>query len=285
LPLATGGIWAILVHQKGDLILPLFDFDSYNLLGTLVVSLSIQALFFVMASWLRSDVFTDITYSMTFAVLTLGLLLGGDRLTPGNILQTGLIVIWSARLGGYLLIRILRTKKDDRFNGIRENPLRFGMFWFFQGVSVWVILLPTTLAMSRAGDWLWCPSAVAGCAVWLCGFVLETVADQQKFSFRSLPENRGRFIQTGLWRTARHPNYFGEMLCWWGLFFIAAPAFASWQWVALAGPVFLTALLRFGTGVPTVARKQKQKYGHLPEYQRYLRSTNLLVPWWPRRPD
>jgi steroid 5-alpha reductase family enzyme len=158
------------------------------------------------------------------------------------------------------------------------------MFWLFQGVSVWLILLPTTLALGRGGAWAWTPATVAGLALWIAGFLMETIADQQKFRFRNRPENAGRFIRSGLWRYARHPNYFGEMLCWWGLFVVAAPAFEGWQWLAASGPLFLTLLLRYGTGVPTVSRKQQERYGHLPEFQRYLQTTNLLVPWPPREP-
>jgi len=264
--------------------MPLFEFDTWNLLSTLVISLGMQALFFLFAALLRSDVFTDITYAMTFALLSLLLLFGAGDLEPARLIIAGLIIAWSLRLGGYLLVRILRTGRDARFDGIREKPLRFAAFWFFQGISIWIIMLPLTLAMSRPGDWSAGWALVVGAAVWALGLLIETVADQQKFRFRNRPENSGRFINRGLWRTSRHPNYFGEMMCWWGLFVVTIPALEGWQLLAVAGPLFLTLLLRFGTGVPTVARQQREKYGHQPEFQKYLRTTRLLVPWFtPRR--
>lgn len=263
--------------------MPLFGFDSWNLLSTLIISLGVQSIFFAFAALLRSDVFTDITYSLTFALLTLLMLLGAGDLQPVRIVIAALILAWSLRLGGYLLVRILRTKRDVRFDGIRENPLRFGTFWFFQGLTVWLVLLPATLALSRAGEWSFSWTTVTGGLVWALGFGIETIADYQKYRFRNRPENSGRFIQSGLWRTARHPNYFGEMLCWWGIFIIAAPALSGWQWLAAIGPLYLTLLLRFGTGVPTVARQQQKKYGHLPEFQEYLRTSRLLIPWFDRR--
>ncbi len=72
------------------------------------------------------------------------------------------------------------------------------------------------------------------------------------------------------------------MLCWWGLFVITAPALEGWSWLAVIGPVYITLLLRFGTGVPTVARQQLARYGHLPSYREYLNTTNLLFPWGKR---
>jgi len=257
--------------------MPLFDFDGLNLLTSLVIVMGIQLVFFALAAVLRSDVFTDITYSLIFALVAI-LLLSTGGLVIERVLATALIAAWSLRLGIYLLVRILRTGTDRRFDGIRESPLRFGLFWLGQGLTIWIVLLPATMALSRTGRWFEAWAAVAGGLVWAAGLVIETVADLQKYRFRNREENRGRWIQTGLWRRARHPNYFGEMLCWWGLFVLVTPALEGWMWLGAAGPVFITVLLRYGTGIPTVQKQHREKYGHLPEYQDYLRRTRLLVP-------
>jgi steroid 5-alpha reductase family enzyme len=263
--------------------LPVFQSDSYNLGFTFGVVLGLQVLAFAVAATRKTDTLTDITYSLTFALVAILLLVGAGRYEPTQVLIAAAIVIWAARLGGYLLVRVLRTGRDKRFDGIRENPLKFAGFWLLQTVTIWTVLLPATLALSSPAPLPLGWQAWAGGAIWLAGLLIEAIADQQKFAFRNDPGNDGRWIDRGLWRYARHPNYFGEMLCWWGLFLVASPALDGWAWLAAAGPVFLTLLLLFGSGIPTVARSQRRRYGQDPAFQQYLRRTSLLVPLPPRK--
>ena len=255
-----------------------FDFDSAYLLTSLLVILAIQFLFFIIASILRSDVLTDITYALTFLVIVLLVLSFREVIQVTHLVLTAMVVLWALRLGVYLLVRILHMGRDERFDGIREKPLRFLVFWTFQGISIWLILWPSLFALTDGRGADWGLVRTAGVLVWLLGLVLESIADLQKYRFRSAPENKGLFIHSGLYRHARHPNFLGEMLCWWGVFLVALPALEGWQWVAILGPLFLTLLLRFGTGVPTVSRKQGQKYGHLPEFEHYLKNSNMFIP-------
>jgi len=106
---------------------------------------------------------------------------------------------------------------------MRDKPLRFARFWLLQAITVAVVMLPVSYLLGRddapeAGPW-----TIAGVALWSTGLLIEAVADAQKSSFKARDENRGRFITSGLWRYSRHPNYFGEMLVWWGLFVLAVP--------------------------------------------------------------
>jgi steroid 5-alpha reductase family enzyme len=263
-------------------LLPIIESDPNNLLFTLAAVLGIQLAAFAGAAIRRTDTLTDITYAATFALLAVALLVGGGRYELPRLLVCALVLLWALRLGGYLLLRVLRTGRDERFDGIREHPFKFAGFWTLQAVTIWTVLLPVTMLLSHPGPlqpgWpLW-----LGAGLWLVGFVVETVADQQKFAFRNDPANRGRWIERGLWRYSRHPNYFGELLCWWGLFVAAVPALDGWEWLALLGPIFLTVLLLFVSGIPTVRRKQQQRYGHDPAFQDYLKRTSLLIPLPPR---
>ncbi len=109
--------------------------------------------------------------------------------------------------------------------------------------------------------------------------MIESVADQQKFAFKQTPGGRGRWTDTGLWRYSRHPNYFGELLCWWGIFVFVAPGLGAWSLLALVGPLAITAILLFATGIPTLEASATRKWGENPEYHAYRARTRSLVPW------
>jgi steroid 5-alpha reductase family enzyme len=246
-----------------------------------VIALALNGAFFAVAAARRTDVVTDLSYSLTFALLAVVLPLTGAR-EPSQLIASLLVLLWAIRLGGYLFRRILRMKVDHRFDAMRDKPLRFARFWLLQAVAVAVIMLPVSYLLDRSsapgfGAW-----AVAGVAVWLGGLLIEAVADAQKSAFRSKDENRGRFIASGLWRYSRHPNYFGEILVWWGLFLYAVPFLEGAAFAVVVGPVFITVLLLFVSGIPLLERSADDKYGDDPAYRDYKRRTSILVPLPPR---
>ena len=192
------------------------------ILLSFLVSLAVNAAFFAIAATRKTDVVTDLSYSLSFAVLAIVLpFLGAHE--PVQLVASLLVLVWAARLGGYLFRRILRIKVDHRFDEMRDRPLRFARFWLLQAIAVAVIMLPVSYLLGRDDPPGFGPWAIAGAAIWLAGLVIEAVADAQKSAFKAKDENRGRFVTTGLWRYSRHPNYFGEMLVWWGLFVFAVP--------------------------------------------------------------
>jgi steroid 5-alpha reductase family enzyme len=248
-----------------------------NLLFTLGMSLLVQAIFFAFAASLRTDKVTDLSYGLTFVVIAVALFLRSDATGLAPLLLVGMVVAWGVRLGSYLVYRIWSIGRDERFDGIREDFVRFLTFWLFQGVAVWLIILPVTLWFSRPGPWTaWMG---VGATIWLAGLVIESVADQQKFAFKQTPEGRERWTDAGLWRYSRHPNYFGELLCWWGVFVFAAPRLGAWAFLALVGPLTVTGILLFATGIPTLEASARRKWGENPEYQAYRARTRTLVPW------
>ena len=120
--------------------------------------------------------------------------------------------------------------------------------------------------------------ALIGFLIWSCGFVIEVVADIQKSRFNANPENKGKFIQTGLWSRSRHPNYFGEIILWFGVTMIALPVLQGWQWVALISPVFVTILITRISGIPLLEKKADKKWGGHEDYQIYKQKTPVLIP-------
>ena len=255
-----------------------FYFDTANILLSLIVSMALQAIFFVFAATLKTDKVTDLTYSLTFLLLAGGLLFMHPEPESGHYVLAGMVALWSIRLGGYLLVRIIQMGRDRRFDGIRENFVSFLLFWIFQGITVWATMLPVTYALSQES----LPTEAAfalGSALWLLGLIWESVADQQKFAFKSNPENENRWIQHGLWKFSRHPNYFGEILLWWALFLAVTPVLSEWAWLTAIGPIFITCILLFFSGIPPLERRYKKKYGDNPEFQSYHKGTSMLIPW------
>src|SRR4051812_18030121 len=192
------------------------------ILLSFLITLAVNAAFFAFAASRKTDVVTDLSYSLSFALLAIVLPFLGAR-EPVQLVASLLVLVWAVRLGGYLFRRILRMKVDHRFDEMRDRPLRFARFWLLQAITVAVVMLPVSYlldadAAPSVGTW-----AIAGTAVWLVGLAVETLADAQKSAFRANDGNRGRFIADGLWRYSRHPNYFGEILVWWGVFLCAVP--------------------------------------------------------------
>lgn len=134
-----------------------------------------------------------------------------------QILVSIFIMLWGARLSGFLLFRILKTGKDDRFDEIRDKFLSFLGFWVFQMVWVWTVSLPVTVLNSPNVTKYPQPDFgtgrdIAGVILFAIGFVMESVSDVQKYLFRSEPANKGKVCDVGFFTWTRHPNYFGEII-------------------------------------------------------------------------
>jgi steroid 5-alpha reductase family enzyme len=228
-----------------------------------VIALALNGVFFAVAAARRTDVVTDLSYSLTFALLAIVLPFTGAR-EPVQLVASLLVIVWAVRLGTYLFRRILRMKVDHRFDEMRDKPLRFARFWLLQALTVAVVMLPVSYLLDRSsapgfGAW-----AIGGAVVWLVGLLIEAAADAQKSAFKASDANRGGFITTGLWRYSRHPNYFGEILVWWGLFVYAVPFLDGAAFAVVVGPLFITLLLLFVSGIPPLGRSADEKYGDDP---------------------
>ncbi len=106
------------------------------------------------------------------------------------------------------------------------------------------------------------------------GLIIETLADLQLYRYKRAPENKGTFCKTGLWRYSRHPNYFGEAVFNWGLFLIACSFYNGW--ITFYGPLIVTLLLRFVSGVPLL----EKEFAKRPGWDQYVKETNCFVPWF-----
>ena len=248
-----------------------------NLLDAFLVASGINVVMFVPAYFLRTDKLTDISYAVTFVVVSaIGIWLGGYSFP--SLVVFLMVSFWAIRLGGYLLIRIKKIKRDKRFDGMRESFWRFSRFWLLQGLTVWAVLLPSILFFQNSLVEI---SVVAyiGVVVWFVGLFIETVADAQKYRFINNAENKGRWIDTGLWKYSRHPNYFGEILVWIGIYIYTLFGLSfSQAIIGIISPVYIVLLLLFASGIPLLEKVAEKRWGSDSEYQKYKRTTSVLVP-------
>jgi len=241
----------------------------------------IQWLVFIPSYLLRNESFYDLTGSITYISVTVGALLLSPEVDGRSLLLLALVVIWAARLGTFLFRRIRKAGKDARFDELKTSFSRFLLTWTVQGLWVSLTLaaaLATITTTTRKGLDVF---ALIGFLVWALGFAFEVVADAQKSRFRADPENKGKFIHTGLWAWSRHPNYFGEIVLWIGVAIIALPVLQGWQWVTLISPVFVTLLITRVSGVPLLEKRADEKWGGQEDYEAYKERTPVLIPWPP----
>lgn len=261
--------------------------------GHLIASVPIYALCVAVAfvlqwvafipAWLnRTERFYDLTGGLTYITVTLLAVL----LTPGvdarSLLLAGIVIVWATRLASFLFLRIRAAGEDRRFREIKQSFGRFLLAWTLQGLWVAFSLAAALAVITSTLRVDLDLFAGVGLLVWLVGFSLEVIADRQKSAFNARPENKGRFIRTGLWSWSRHPNYFGEIVLWVGVAVIALPVLRGWQYASLISPVFITLLLTRISGVPLLEKRADEKWGGEPEYESYKARTSVLIPLPPK---
>ena len=238
----------------------------------------IQWLAFIPAYFKQTEKFYDLTGSLTYIFVTLIAFLLSPGVDIRATLLMVLVIIWAGRLGSFLFRRVRKAGKDDRFDDIKPNFFRFLNAWTIQ--ALWITftsaaaLIAITTTLRKELDFF----AAAGLVVWILGFAFEATADAQKSRFNADPQNKGKFINTGLWSRSRHPNYFGEIVLWIGILIITLPVLQGWQWVALISPVFVTLLITRVSGVPLLETKADRKWGGQKEYEAYKKRTPVLLP-------
>lgn len=251
-----------------------------NLILTIsIVILAIQLFGFSVAYTRQTDKLTDLWYGGTFFLLAVYLFV---TQSPQGLVHTILlvmIVLWSLRLAGYLFVRIHAMKKDSRFDEMRKKPLKFLGFWLLQTLSIIVISLPFVFVLTQPNINL-APWSLLGAVLWAMGLAIESVADAQKFKFKQKKTTKHPWIQSGVWKYSRHPNYFGEILCWIGVFVYAVPYLQGWWWLSIISPLFIMLLLGFVSGIPLLEKSANKKYGNNTAYQKYKKETSVLIPWF-----
>ena len=247
----------------------------FALCGTL--AFAINWLAFIPAALARTEHFYDLTGGITYITVTAFAVAVASELDLRATLVAAMVMVWALRLSTFLFLRISKAGKDDRFDQIKQRPVRFLMAWTLQGL--WVLLTAAAaLAVITGGEREPLGAiGIAGIVVWAAGMLIEIVADRQKSAFKADPVNAGKFINTGLWAWSRHPNYFGEILLWTGMAIVAVPVLQGWQWATLISPVFVAFLLIKVSGIPLLEAKADKLWGGNEDYAAYKRNTPVLM--------
>ena len=225
------------------------------------------------------DLMGSISYVMT-CVVSLYLVTLSTDLSLRSIIIASLITIWAIRLGSFLFLRVKREGRDNRFNVMKTKFWWFLFTWTLGGLWVFVTMCAGLAAITSGKnvDLFSHPLDIIGLSLWLIGFVTEVIADNQKSRFRSNPENANNFINEGLWKRSRHPNYFGEITLWLGITLMAMPVLVGLQLITLISPIFVYILLTKISGVSMQEARAKKKWKDNEEYNDYLQNTPMLIP-------
>lgn len=266
----------LLSKANQDYSVKVGGYSLYLLLGG--IAFLVNWLAFIPAYKFQTEHYYDITGSFTYlTVIILAFILGNAVSHPRAILLTVLVCIWTIRLGSFLFFRIKKAGSDTRFDEIKPVFSRFFGAWTLQGLWAFVTLAAALAVITSTKRVPIDAFASIGFLIWMVGFGIEVIADNQKSQFKKDPENKGKFISTGLWAYSRHPNYFGEITLWTGIFIICIPALQGWQWATIISPIFVYLLLTKMSGVNMLEEIADKRWGGQADYEAYKARTSVLV--------
>lgn len=256
-----------------------------SILGTSTISVLIISIIWFIISLVRhrNDV-ADIGWGTYFILLGFIHFFITKPAVDMRLIPLGLVFIWGIRLMVHIGSRHARTGEDARYGAWRNA---WGSGWYFyvrsflqvfvlQGILAMIIATPLILIATQTVS-LQVTWVIIGTLVWIGGFICESVADAQLRTFLMNPENKGHLMQSGLWNYSRHPNYFGEVVQWFG---IAIIGFGTWiGFLGIIGPITITFLILYVSGVPLAEKSLAQH----PEFAHYRQRTRVFFPWFPSR--
>ena len=239
----------------------------------------IQWVAYIPAYIFQTEKFYDLTGSLSYLTVIWFVFFSSNNLSGLNIqnlIVVTLISIWAIRLGTFLFGRIHKDGEDKRFRTIKTSASQFFMTWTLQGMWVSICTMCAITAISSSQGIIANALFYLGLVFFIVGFAIEVVSDQQKSAFRAVPENKEKFITSGLWSKSQHPNYFGEILLWSAIALLSISSLNGTQYLTLISPVFTYVLLVYISGVRMLDDMGNKKWGHLEEYKEYKRNTPTL---------
>ena len=244
------------------------------------LAFAIQWIAFIPAYIFQTEKFYDLTGSLTYLlVIWYSLTLSSDQFTNlngANIVIVLLISLWAIRLGSFLFMRIHHDGEDKRFRSIKPSASQFFMTWTLQGLWVSLCSMCALTAISSNTGIVTNAFFYIGLALFILGFTVEVIADNEKSAFKAIQKNKDKFITTGLWARSRHPNYFGEIVLWTGIAVMSFSSLKGLQYLTLISPIFTYLLLVYVSGVRMLEARGDLKWGDDPDYQNYKKSTPTL---------
>lgn len=251
--------------------------------AVVLLAFVVQWVVYIHAQLKQTEKYFDLVGSLTYTSISLVILFSVPDLSTRALVLGLMVMTWALRLGPFLYFRIKKDGGDSRFDERKKVPIRFFNVWNIQGLWVTFTASAAWIGMTSADQepigWLF----FVGITLWVLGLIIEVTADVQKRVWRRKPENKGRFITTGLWSWSQHPNYFGEITLWLGVALVALPNFSGWQYIGLLSPIFVTILLTKVSGIPLLQQQGEERWGEEQAYRDYRENTSLLVPLPPKK--
>ena len=229
----------------------------------------------------QTEKFYDLTGSVTYLSVVWFVFLSTYQsisLNFGNLILVLLISIWTIRLGLFLFMRIHKAGEDKRFRTIKTSASQFFMTFTLSGLWVTLCSMCALVAISSPEGLVMNALTYVGIILFIIGFGIEIVADNQKTAFRSIEANKDSFITSGLWSKSRHPNYFGEVLLWFAIAVISFSSLEGLQLITLISPVFTYILLVYVSGVRMLEDMNDKKWADDENYKSYKENTPMLFP-------
>lgn len=227
----------------------------------------------------RNDV-ADVAWGLGFVLIAwLSLFLSSFSLKA--VVVNGLITVWGLRLASHIYNRNKNKTEDSRYLEWRKNWKNFYLRSYFQvfllqGVLLYLISIPV-IFINQSVSKGFGTIEILGLTIWAIGFYFESTGDKQLKEFISNPKNKGKLMDRGLWRYSRHPNYFGEVTQWWGIFIVALSI--SGSLFTVVGPLTITILILFVSGIPLL----EKKYSGRPDFEAYKKRTSVFFPLPPKK--
>lgn len=262
--------------------------EIFSILGVnFALCMAAFTLLWLLGMAIKDVTFVDAFWGIGMALVALATFLQVETHGTRQWLLLGLAGVWGLRLGAHILLRWRSHGPDRRYVRMMEKAQEkrgwsFGyaslrMVFIFQAPLLWTVCLPVQLGQIPAEPTQIGALGLAGAALAVFGILFETTGDIQLTRFKADPANAGKVLNTGLWRYTRHPNYFGDMCAWVGIYLVAAETgLGLW---ALPGPLLLIGLLSFYSGGATYEHRLKKSR---PGYDEYVRRTSTIVPWPPK---
>jgi len=225
----------------------------------------------------QTEHYFDLTGSLSYITTVIVAMVLNPSLDIRDLIICAMILVWAVRLGSFLFWRIKKDGQDKRFIVMKTKFTWFLLTWTLGGLWVLVTMAAGLAALTSNTTVELGILGYVGIALWLFGFAVEVIADNQKTQFKKDPNNKDRFITSGLWSWSQHPNYFGEITLWLGLALFTYPVLSGWQLVTLISPIFVYLLLTRLSGIPTLDRLAKEKWGSDSDYIAYVQATSKLM--------
>ena len=263
------------------------SFGIAHLTGSVIVKNAVLLAYvihwiaYIPAYVFQTEKFYDLTGSVTYLSVVWFVFLSTYQsisLNFGNLILVLLISIWTIRLGLFLFMRIHKAGEDKRFRTIKTSASQFFMTFTLSGLWVTLCSMCALVAISSPEGLVMNALTYVGIILFIIGFGIEIVADNQKTAFRSIEANKDSFITSGLWSKSRHPNYFGEVLLWFAIAVISFSSLEGLQLITLISPVFTYILLVYVSGVRMLEDMNDKKWADNEQYKSYKKNTPMLFP-------